>query len=463
MRFSMDPTWRRTENGDALLAGSPVRAFRVTAAGRSVIEAIERGDDITNPENPLVAKLLDAGAIHPLPSDESKGVSLADITAVIPVFLSESDDANRVGKLVNSLSGLARVIVVDDHSPLPLPTLETATTPVHAVRRESNGGPAAARNTGLALVETPCVVFIDADVVCSAEDVAALASWLIHPRTALIAPRVRTHDDASLIGAYEAVRSPLDAGKQPGRARAGSRIPYLPAALLLCRTEAIRSIGGFDESMRTGEDVDLVWRFDEAGMQCRYEPAVEVLHEPRRSIAEVAHQRNGYGESTAALSRKHGAKVAPLRGTWPNFASWVSIIVGLPLVAACLGAITIVRLAKKLQFVPNGNTESARLALTANLRAGRNLADAITKVWWPIALVLALFSRRARIALSAAVLVPAFAEWWTQRPRLDPVRYTFMRIVDDASYGVGVWKAAWRDRSVAALKPEIVSWSSSED
>ena len=176
MRFSMDPTWRRPENGDALLAGSPVRAFRVTTAGRSVIEAIERGDDITNPENPLVAKLLDAGAIHPLPSNESKGVSLADITAVIPVFLSESDDANRVGKLVNSLSGLARVIVVDDHSPLPLPTLETATTPVHAVRRESNGGPAAARNTGLALVETPCVVFIDADVVCSAEGVAALAS-----------------------------------------------------------------------------------------------------------------------------------------------------------------------------------------------------------------------------------------------------------------------------------------------
>ena len=463
MRFSMDPTWRRPENGDAILAGSPVRAFRVTPAGRAVIEAIERGDDITNPDNPLVAKLLDAGAIHPLPSDEITGVSASAITAVIPVFLSESNDANRVAKLVTALSGLARVIIVDDHSPLRAPPFDAGSTPVEVIRRETNGGPAAARNTGLALVDTPYVVFVDADVICTADDVVALGSWLVHPRTALIAPRIRTHDDSSLIGAYEAVRSPLDAGKQPGRARAGSRIPYLPAAMLLCRTEAIRSVGGFDAAMRTGEDVDLVWRLDDSGMQCRYEPAVEVFHEPRRSIAEVAHQRNGYGESTAALSRKHGAKVAPLRSTWPNLASWVSIIVGLPLVAACLGAITIVRLAKKLQFVPNGNTESARLALTANLRAGRNLADAITKVWWPVALVLALFSRRARIALCAAVLVPAFAEWWTQRPRLDPVRYTFMRIVDDASYGVGVWKAAWRDRSLNALKPEVVSWSSSED
>ena len=463
MRFSMDPTWRRPENGDALLAGSPVRAFRVTAAGRSVIEAIERGDDITNPENPLVAKLLDAGAIHPLPSDDLAGVSPSDITAVIPVFLSEPDDVDRVAKLVAALSGLARVIVVDDHSPVALPAFAAGATPVHTVRHETNDGPAAARNAGLELVETPCVVFIDADVVCTAEDVVTLGNWLVHSTTAMIAPRVRTRDDSSLIGAYEAVRSPLDAGKQPGRARAGSRIPYLPAALLLCRTEAIRSIGGFDESMRTGEDVDLVWRFDEAGMQCRYEPAVEVFHEPRRSIADMARQRTGYGESTAVLSAKHGPKVAPLRTTWPNLASWVSIIVGLPIVAACLGAVTITRLAKKLQFVPHGNTESARLALTANLRAGRNLADAITKVWWPIALVLAIFSRRARVALCAAALVPALTEWWMQRPRLDPVRYTFMRIVDDASYGVGVWKAAWRDRSVAALKPEIVSWSSSED
>ena len=463
MRFSMDPTWRRPENGDALLAGSPVRAFRVTPAGRAVIEAIERGDDIAKPDNPLIAKLLDAGAIHPLPSDEITGVSASAITAVIPVFLSESDDADRVAKLVTALSGLARVIIVDDHSPLPAPPFDAGSTPVEVIRRETNGGPAAARNTGLALVDTSHVVFVDADVICTADDVVALGNWLVHSTTAMISPRVRTLDDESLIGGYEAVRSPLDAGKRPGRARAGSRIPYLPAALLLCKTEAIRSVGGFDAAMRTGEDVDLVWRLDGAGMQCRYEPAVEVYHEPRHSIADVMRQRSGYGESTAALSRRHGSKVAPLRTTWPNLATWVSIIAGLPLVAACLGAVTIVRLAKKLQFIPKGDAESVRLALMANLRAGRNLADAITKVWWPIALVLALFSHRARAALCAAALVPAFAEWWTERPRLDPVRYTFMRIVDDASYGVGVWKAAWRDRSVAALKPEIVSWSSSED
>jgi mycofactocin glycosyltransferase len=463
MRFSMDPTWRRPDNGDALLAGSPVRAFRVTPAGRSIIETIERGDDIVNPDNPLVAKLLDAGAIHPLPSGGTNGVVASDITAVLPVFLDDPADESRLANLVGALDGLANIIVIDDHSPLPLPTFAAGSTPVRTVRRESNGGPAAARNTGLALVDTPCVAFVDVDVVCTADDVVALGNWLVHPRTAVIAPRVRTRDDESLIGAYEAVRSPLDVGNLPGRARPGSRIPYLPTALLLCRTSAVESVDGFDESMRTGEDVDLVWRLDEAGMQCRYEPAVEVNHEPRRDLAAFARQRSGYGESTTTLRRKHGTKVAPLRTGLPNLSTWLSLIVGLPLVAACLGALTVVRLAKKLQFVPNANAESARLALTANLRTGRNLADAITKVWWPIAVVLAIFSRRARVALCAAALVPSLAEWWTKRPRLDPVRYTLMRIIDDASYGTGVWKAAWRERSLDALKPEIVSWSSSED
>ena len=42
MRFSMDPSWRRPASGDAVIAGSPVRVFRLTAAGRGVAEAIER-------------------------------------------------------------------------------------------------------------------------------------------------------------------------------------------------------------------------------------------------------------------------------------------------------------------------------------------------------------------------------------------------------------------------------------
>jgi hypothetical protein len=59
------------------------------------------------------------------------------------------------------------------------------------------------------------------------------------------------------------------------------------------------------------------------------------------------------------------------------------------------------------------------------------------------------------VALCAAAIVPALAEWWDQRPRLDPVRFTLLRIVDDAAYGAGVWKSVVRERNVRTLLPTI--------
>ena len=462
MRFSTDSSWRRPESGDSVLAGSPVRAFRLTPAGKRIIEAIERGDDIQAGDNPLVDKLLDAGAIHPLPDHDLHGIDPKDITVVIPTYVDDPSTDARLASLVSGLSGVSRVIVIDDHSPVPLPTLTADSSEVLVVRGEVNGGPAAARNTGLSLVETSHVAFVDTDVVCSVDELTALGAWFTHPRTVAIAPRVRSIGGNSTIERYESTCSPLDAGVLPARVRPGSRVPYVPAAALLCRTDALRSVGGFDESMRTGEDVDLVWRLDAAGFHCRYEPAVEVGHHPRVGFAAFVAQRRGYGSSVSGLHRAHGGAVAPLRGTWTNIGAWTSVVIGLPIIGVSLAVVTAVRLARRLQFVPNAKAESVRIALRTHLRTGRNVADAITKVWWPIALVLALFSRRARVALGAAVLAPALVDWWNERPRLDPVRYVFMRVVDNASYGIGAWESAVRDRSVAALLPEVVSSSSTE-
>ncbi|MFM8390824.1 MAG: hypothetical protein ACKOA5_16450, partial [Actinomycetota bacterium] len=111
----------------------------------------------------------------------------------------------------------------------------------------------------------------------------------------------------------------------------------------------------------------------------------------------------------------------------------------------------------------NNTAESARLAWMTHLQVGRNLASAITRVWWPIAFIAAIFSRRARIALCAAAVGPALAEWWEKRPRLDPVRFTILRIIDDAAYGTGVWKTAIRERDAGAVMPTIARSATATD
>ena len=171
----------------------------------------------------------------------------------------------------------------------------------------------------------------------------------------------------------------------------------------------------------------------------------------------------GYGESTAALHRRHGAAVAPARGSVTSISAWIALTLGHPIIAIVTALSTASMLARKLRFVPNAPREALRLAGMTHVQVGRNLASAVTRVWWPIALVLALVSKRMRVALCAAALIPSLAEWWEKRPRLDPVRFTLLRIVDDAAYGTGVWRTALRERDAGAIVPTITFDGSRND
>jgi hypothetical protein len=63
-----------------------------------------------------------------------------------------------------------------------------------------------------------------------------------------------------------------------------------------------------------------------------------------------------------------------------------------------------------------------------------------------------------RWVLITAAVVPSMYEWWNGRPKLDPIRFTALRVLDDAAYGVGVWKGAVKEQNFDALKPDLTSW-----
>ena len=460
-RYSLDNSWRRPKKGNVLISGSPLRIFRLSAAGQKIAESLEQTGEAPSSGQLLVTRLIDAGALHPLPSLESNAPTLSDISIVIPLFARSENDIARVQGLIAEFSAFPHVLVVDDASPIAFPEMPNTNVTVH--RREFNQGPGAARNAGLSSVSTSHVVFIDSDVQCNNEDICELAKWWSLPKLAVLAPRVKSlnwFQNGAVVAAYEEVRSPLDMGALPARVRAGTRVSYVPSALLLCDVAALRAVNGFDESMRTGEDVDLIWRLDAAGYSCRYEPSIEVQHLPRTTMQQLAQQRMGYGESAALLAKKHRGALAPLRVSGWSTGLWASIALGFPLIGGVVAAGTAVALSRKLRFLPDAEKESVRLATLGHLHAGKQIASAVTRVWWPIALLLALVSRRARWALCIAALVPALSDWWTTRPHLDPIRYTLLRWVDDMSYGFGVWKGVVREGNYDALIPELSSWPS---
>ncbi len=293
---------------------------------------------------------------------------------------------------------------------------------------------------GLERVTTPLVAFVDSGVEMPDGWLDELLPHFDDSRVGLVAPRIRSTPGGSVLERYESQHSPLDLGPEPARIRAGTRVSYVPAAAIIARVDAIREVGGFDVDIRFGEDVDLVWRLDEAGWVCRYEPAVEAHHPPRPTWGTWVRQRIGYGSSAAPLAKRHEGRLAPVEMSGWSAGAWGLAVAGHPLAGVVVGAGSAAALVPKLGDVPP--RVSLRIAGLGNLHAGRLLAGAVRRVWWPIVLVAAIRSRRARLIALASLI---------------PLRHP-VHLADDMAYGVGVWKGMWRERTIAPLIPRFTSW-----
>ena len=451
LRVRLDPTWRRPTappaDGKVVIAGSPLRLFRLSTGGAHVIALAEAGEVPDTPSiRQLVDRFIDAGALHPLP--DGGPFTAADVTVVLP---AHGGLPLAVGS--PALAGL-RTIVVDDASPHPLVAPEGVTV----LRRPVNGGPGAARNDGLADVATSLVAFVDADVTLPDGWLVPLLAHFADDRVALVAPRVASATGpGGGLDAYEERHSPLDLGPDPARIAAGTRVSYVPAAALVCRTSALRALDGFDAAMRLGEDVDLVWRLGAAGHRCRYEPAVVVLHEPRSAVGAMLRQRFGYGRSAASLAARHPGALAPARMSGWSALVWGLLVLRRPFLAVGVAAGTTIALVRKLHDVPP--VEAVRLAGRGHLAAGRQLARAVTRVWWPVAVVAALCSRRLRAPVLAAFATEAVARSIEQRS-VRPLLDAPLALADDAAYGAGVWAGVVAERQPGPLLPEFSGWPS---
>ena len=403
MRYRVDGSWQRFAG--VVLAGSPLRLFRLTPVGAAVADHIEANDDVD--DSVLTDRLSDAGAIHPLHTvDRQPQFTLDDVTVVTPQLGGTVHDDGR--------------LTVDDGSIPPLPGA--------AVRLTANRGPAAARNAARPLITTLLVAFLDADV--TTPDSSWLAELLWHfddPRVGLVAPRVVGESG-----------SPLDLGDLPARIRAGTRVSYVPAAALVVRVDALDAVGGFDERLRFGEDVDLVWRLDDAGWRCRYDPSAAVWHEPRAAWCDRLRQHAGYGTSAAALAMRHPRSLSPVNVNAWTAATWALAVLGGWVPAVALGAGSSAALVRKLPDVP---ARSAMwLAVRGHLLAGQQFASAARREWWPILAVGALISHRCRWLLLLALASDVKAA------------------PTDLAYGWGVWSGMRQRRTWAPIIPRLSSW-----
>jgi mycofactocin glycosyltransferase len=449
-RYQVDSSWwRRTSNeGDTVVAGSPLKVFRFSSAARPVLETLEKQGEVSSNAASTIIRLLDAGAVHPILESMSHALLPSDVTVVIPVH---NESADHLRQLINKLSAAHKVFIVDDGSSFALADIDGA----QVIRRDTAGGPAVARNAALAHITTKFTFFLDADTSLLDESWTTLLAHFQDPSVGLVAPRVASESGTTLLHRYEELESPLDLGSEPARVRMNSRVSYVPTAALMIRTELLREHHGFNESLRYGEDVDLVWRLLESGTVCRYEPSVVVQHAPRSSLLDAWKQRVSYGSAASPLDQHHRGAATPLRINRWSALAWTALTIGHPLIGLTIGAGSTIALERKISSQPDSRLLALRLAGRGNIHAGRMIAQAITRTWWPIAFVIALVSRRGRRVMLAAIVLPSLTKWFSKKPKVDPMTYCALKLADDVAYGTGVWKGVLATRDLGALAPKF--------
>lgn len=455
--FALAAGVRVCDDGSQLVADR--RVVRLSAAARKLVGQAP----LTVRDDPVARRLarllLDRGVAEPWwPGPPPPDASVSDVTVVVPT----RDRADSVAALLGALPAHVPVVVIDDGSRDPAALARVAADHgARLVRHEHNRGPAAARNSGLREARTPYVAFCDSDVRPGPGWLGTLRRHLDDPAVAMVGPRVLGAEPRAGDGwldRYEQARSSLDLGPSPAAVRVHGPVAYLPSACLLARRSALHRACGFDEQMRAGEDVDLVWRLLAVGWRVRYEPAAQVRHDHRTRLVPWLVRKAFYGTSAAPLAARHPAAVAPVVLSPGTAALSLALLAqrrwSAPAAAAVLAFATVSG-ARRLQGGAHPVITSGTLALEGAVASVWQAAAALTRHHWPLALAWALVSRRGRRAVLVATVAEALADRARVRPQLDPVRYAVAHRLDDLAYGAGVWWGAARRRSLRALLPSV--------
>jgi mycofactocin system glycosyltransferase len=455
-RLAFGPGTRRLGPG-LLSGGNPWRLLRLTAGGDRWIDRWRVGQTVPDAGGArrLATRLVDTGLAWSRPVADRE----VPVTVVVPC----RDRAAGLAATLQALDPDVETVVIDDGSCAPAETADVAARRprTRVIQRAARGGPAAARNDGWrrGAPDAELIAFLDTECIPPPGWIAELAGHFRDPRIGAVAPRIEAYGlpgGTPWLQAYDAVRSPLDLGATPAAVRPRSTVPFVPSTALMVRRAALVALGGFDEQLLTGEDVDFVWRLDRDGWQVRYDPSVVVRHPVRPDLPAWLAQRAGYGRSAAPLASRHGTAVAPLSISRSQAAAWLLVGLGHPVGAAAVAMAASRRLATRaVAGEARPSAEITRLARQAHLRAGLGIADAVRRAWWPLALATAVASRRVRPALAAVVLVAPLIEWQQRRPAIRPTRWLALRLADDIAYGTGVWVGVWRERRARCLLPHL--------
>jgi glycosyltransferase involved in cell wall biosynthesis len=225
------------------------------------------------------------------------------VSFVVPVYDGERHLAEVLDAILAQADGRPfETIVVDDGSCDGSAAILRRYAADGCIRLLTGAGrgAAAAINLGLQAASHPIVCQVDQDVVLRAGWMRALVAALAVPGVAAAQGYYETPRDGSLW----ARAMGLDLELRYSRLR-GAGLGHACTGNVAWRAEALRAVGGLDESLGYGYDNDLSYRLVAAGWRLAFCREARSVHRWRGGVRGYLRQQYGVGYGRLDLVAKH--------------------------------------------------------------------------------------------------------------------------------------------------------------
>jgi mycofactocin system glycosyltransferase len=311
------------------------------------------------------------------------------------------------------------------------------------------------------------LAFIDNDCVAEPDWLRALLPYLADPTIAIVGGRVIAPPTDGAVAAFEAVRSPLDMGAVATEVTPTAAVSYLPTCNLLVRLDALLAQGGFDATLRVGEDVDFIWRVLRSGSRAWYAPTGRVVHHHRVQWGDWLCRRADYGSSEADLQQrfKEGWRLMHLPRIGLLLLLSVALLPWFGLLGLLPGAVALAFFGAELIQKQRGLRrigivlpviQVAAALIREHAAAFYHFSANMVRYYSLPLLALGAMQPTLWPAIGLLLAVAPLVDYRRLQPHLSWPIFISLYWLELAAYQVGLWRGCWQRRTLRPLLPRLI-------
>jgi mycofactocin system glycosyltransferase len=388
------------------------------------------------------------------------------VSIIIPV----RNRPNAIAECLTSLKKLnypaekTEILVVDDASSDHTADV-VSEFPVSLLKRKNRCQAAKCRNLAARQAKGEILAFTDSDCLADPLWLLELIPAFCDPAVGIVGGMVESYHREKKLDHYEQVKSSLNMGNwSKSSDEYGVRF-YVPSCNLLIRKPLFSKLGGFQERLHVGEDVDLCWRMQDLGYDVEFRPVGKIYHKHRNQLMPFLRRRFDYGTSEPILQKLHREREKELWVPWKAtlFLFLVIIFMTTTRIPFLIGSVLLVLVDS---FYRLAQLRSRRFevpypkVLLSVLRSyGTTVyhyCSFISRYYLVLLLCFLPLLPWISAAIFTAHILAGGVEFFLKRPRLHFLTFLLYFTVEQLSYQLGVWWGCLKNSYFRPIGPKLV-------